>query len=89
MFSAGNRAQLWVAAERLQQWRLIHPQALCVPDIAAVSTRGFESEDRAQVLRELVRSRIVSIETARNVAVDKKKFATAPTAAVAGGGRRR
>lgn len=47
---------------------------------------GMQTLD--QHLQDLVRNRIVSIDTARNVAVDKKKFLTAPTAAVAGGRRR-
>lgn len=53
--------QLWVAAERLKQWCLVHPEAQCEPIISAVDARGFESQDRAQVIRELVRNRMEGI----------------------------
>ena len=52
--------------------------------IQTSADQGMQTLD--QHLQELVRNRIVSIDVARSAAVDKKKFLTAPTAAVAGGG---
>jgi twitching motility protein PilT len=62
-----------------------------VPQMYSVIQTGFEEgmQTLDQHLHELVRNRIISVDAARNVAVDKTKFVTAPTAAVAGGGGRR
>ena len=62
-----------------------------VPQMYSVIQTNHEAgmQTLDQHLLELVRSRIITVETARNVAADKRKFTTAPTTAVAGGGRRR
>jgi len=49
---------IWVAAERLQEMRLLHPDALLIPKIVPVldaKNSGFTPED---ALRELTRSRL-------------------------------
>jgi len=48
---------------------------------------GMQTLD--QHLQDLVRNRIVSVDAARNVAMDKKKFASGPAAQAVAGGRRR
>ncbi len=53
---AGGR--VWVAAERLNQWRQLHPAALCRDAVAAVTTPAFAAADPESALRELVRSRL-------------------------------
>ena len=53
--------RVWVAAERLQHWQMLHGTAVGSPVIAAVSARGFECVDRDQVVRELVRSRMEGV----------------------------
>ncbi len=58
ILSPDGSHRLWVAAERLQQWLMVHPKAECSPMIPAVSVRGFECADREQALLELVRSRM-------------------------------
>ncbi len=54
----GENLQLWVAAERLGQWCLIHPQASCAPMISAVDAPGLNSQDRTHAIQEIVRSRM-------------------------------
>ncbi len=48
---------------------------------------GMQTLD--QHLQDLVRNRIISVDAARNAAMDKKKFASGPAAQAVAGGRRR
>jgi len=48
--------------------------------------KGMQTLD--QHLQDLVRNRIITMDTARNVAVDKSKFVSAPSAQAVAGGRR-
>jgi twitching motility protein PilT len=52
--------------------------------IQTSADQGMQTLD--QHLQELVRNRIISIDVARSAAADKRKFLTAPSAAVASGG---
>lgn len=48
--------RLWVAAERLQIFRLVFPYARCEPAISAIDAREAEAAEDA--LREIIRSRL-------------------------------
>ncbi|MET0519930.1 MAG: ATP-dependent DNA helicase, partial [Burkholderiaceae bacterium] len=52
---------LWVAAERLADLRLLHPQALCQPAIDPPPDFSAPSGERADALRELLRARLVGL----------------------------
>ena len=58
VFEISGTDTVWVAAERLRQWQMLHPQAGMTPEISGVSARGFEAPDREHAVRELVRSRL-------------------------------
>jgi twitching motility protein PilT len=62
-----------------------------VPQMYSViqTSHGEGMQTLDQHLQDLVRNRIIAMETARTVAVDKSKFVTAPTAQAVAGGRRR
>ncbi|MDZ7842782.1 MAG: DEAD/DEAH box helicase [Gammaproteobacteria bacterium] len=53
----GDRVR-WTAVERLQQWRLLHPDLACDPGDPAVAAPRFRVRDRDEALREIVRSRL-------------------------------
>ncbi|HSH43413.1 MAG TPA: hypothetical protein VK973_14930, partial [Arenicellales bacterium] len=48
----------WTAAERLAQWRLVHPDLDCPDDVPAITAPRFHAADRDEALRELLRSRL-------------------------------
>jgi len=48
----------WVAAERLAQWRLVHPDLACEDEDPGVSAARFQARDRVEAVRELLRSRL-------------------------------
>src|SRR5690606_13932952 len=51
-------ASLWVAAERLPQWRAVHPGAKCQPAIEAPAEYAREPWTRESALVELLRGRL-------------------------------
>ena len=53
----GGQSRL-VGAERLDQWRWVHPGLAGAEAMAQVSTRRFEVRDRDEAIRELLRGRL-------------------------------
>jgi ATP-dependent Lhr-like helicase len=53
----GERAPLWIAVERVQQWQAVHPAATCTPalDVPAALARDWTRE---QALVEMLRGRL-------------------------------
>jgi ATP-dependent Lhr-like helicase len=56
---AGEAATLWVAAERLAEVRMVHPQGSATPDIAPIATEAAATRESA--VRELLRSRLEAL----------------------------
>ncbi len=52
---------LWVAAERLDELLLLHPDAKCIPNIKPVSFAKTVVDSRQQALVSLLRSRLAAI----------------------------
>ncbi len=56
--SAAEASVLWIAAERLPEFRAVHPDAVLEPAVAAPSDYAAKTWTREDALREIVRGRL-------------------------------
>jgi ATP-dependent Lhr-like helicase len=53
-----RQPELWIAAERLPEWRAVHPSSMLDPALAAPASRTGRSWTREEALIELLRGRL-------------------------------
>jgi ATP-dependent Lhr-like helicase len=56
--SAGEASALWIAAERLPEFRAVHPEAILAPAVTAPNDYAVKTWAREDALREIVRGRL-------------------------------